>query len=94
MNFLLYVFQSEICHNASLVTAKEWTSIGSVLDCNWYRCIPGDISKGTHGNAVTITGKLPERTGTAFPLFKCLITHTSYTCTMDGIANHFTAKMH
>jgi len=32
----------------------------------------GSFRGGTHGNAVPIVEKLPERMGMAFPLLKCL----------------------
>jgi len=33
--------------------------------------VRGHFEGGTRGNAVPIVGKLPDRTGTAFPLIKC-----------------------
>ena len=38
----------------------------------------GSFRGGTHGNAVPIVEKLPERMGMAFPLLKCLRTHKTH----------------
>jgi len=45
-----------------------------------------ELGRGTRGNAVFIVEKLPEHTGTAFPLLKCLGTNYGRIC------NHFPAK--
>jgi len=37
--------------------------------------IRGSFRRGTHGNTLPIVAKLPECTGTEFPLLKCLRTH-------------------